>query len=245
MVVANWKMNPPTWREAKKLFEMTKKAAEGAPDVLVVVAPPSMYLLPLSALYKGKRLQFAAQHIYPGDVGAFTGEVSLAQVKDARARYCLVGHAERREMGETNEDTSQKVSAALTYGLTPILCIGERRRSASGEHFTFIKEQIRAGFSLIDGAKISKTIVAYEPVWAIGGEKPITPRDMHEMTIFIRKTIMELKGEGGMNVKILYGGSANEENTPLMLRGNGVDGLLVGHVSVDAVRFAALIKSTR
>lgn len=243
LVVANWKMNPPTWRGAKKLFEATKKAAESAPQVAMIVAPPSIYLAPLSAAYKGKRIQFAAQHVHPLEKGAFTGETSIAQVKDARARYCLIGHAERRAAGETNDDTREKVSAALAYGLTPILCVGERQRAASGDHFTFIKEQVRAGFSLVEGSKISKVIVAYEPVWAIGGERAMTPRDMHEMTIFIRKTIVEMKGDGGMNIKILYGGSANEENTPLMLGGSGVEGLLVGHVSVDAPRFATLIRS--
>jgi triosephosphate isomerase len=243
IVVANWKMYPTTMREAKRLFEATKKAADSCPSVSIVVAPPAIYLSLLTASYKGKRIQFASQHVNALEQGACTGEISVAQVADSKALFVLVGHAERRALGETNEETGKKVAAALSHGLTPILCVGERERTASGEHFTFVKEQLRAAFSQIDANKVAKVIVAYEPVWAIGGDRTMTPRDMHEMVIFIRKTIVDGKGEAGMNLKILYGGSVSEENAPQMLEYGGVAGLLVGHVSVDSIRFSKLIHS--
>lgn len=243
IVVANWKMNPTTFKEAKRLFDATKKIADAAKSASVIVAPPAIYLRELRASYKGSRVSFAAQSARAEMGGAHTGEISLAQAKDAGASYVIVGHSERRAEGESNDDTRKKIAAALSLGLTPILAVGETRRFPSGEHFAFIKEQIRAGFADVAPAKAGKVVVAYEPVWTIGGEEALAPRDMHEMAIFIRKSITELLGEKGMSVKILYGGAATESNAAMMLRDGDVAGLLVGHVSVDPARFATLLQS--
>ncbi len=243
IVIANWKMNPVTMREAKKLFDATRKAAESAKNVTLIVSPPAIFLRDLRARYKGKRIAFAIQTASAEGGGAHTGDISLLQAKDAGAHYVIVGHSEQRAKGESNEAVGKVVAAALVSGLTPVLCVGERERTQSGEHFNFIKEQLRAGFADIELGKVTKVLVGYEPVWAIGGEKTMSPRDMHEMTIFIRKTIVGLKGEVGMNIKVLYGGSANETNTVPMLKVSGVEGFIVGHVSIDAPRFEALINS--
>lgn len=254
IVVANWKMNPATMREAKKLFDATRKAAESARNVTLIVAPPVIFLRELRARYKGKRIAFAVQSASAEGGGAYTGDISLLQAKDAGAQYVLVGHSEQRAKGESNETAGKIVVAALVSGITPVLCVGERERSQSGEHFNVVKEQLRAAFADVEPGKVTKVLVAYEPVWAIGGEKTMNPRDMHEMTIFIRKTIVGMssggesasggKGyEAGMNVKILYGGATTESNALPMLEESGVQGLLVGHVSIDAYRFAALISS--
>jgi triosephosphate isomerase len=242
IVVANWKMNPATFREAEKLFAATKKAAEAAPSVSLILAPPSIYLRELATQYKGRRIQFAAQTIHPGAGGSFTGEISLAQVKDAKARYALVGHAERRALGETNEDTRLKVASALAQKMTPILCVGEQKRDGSGEHFTFVRDQLRAGFFDIAPTGVARVIVAYEPVWAIGADQPMPPREMHEMSIFIRKTIVEFRGQKGHNVSILYGGAIDEGNAAAMLQDGDVTGLLVGRASTDAEEFSRLLQ---
>ena len=243
VVVANWKMHPATLREARRLFEATKKIAEKAPRASIIVAPSSIHLAPLAAGYKGKRVEFAAQNAHEGEVGAFTGDISVAQAKDAKARYLLVGHAERREAGETNDETRLTVASALSYGLTPILCVGEHARSASGEHFTFVRDQLKAGFQSVEPSAVAKTLVAYEPVWAIGSEEAMSPRAMHEMAIFIRKTIVELHGAKGHAVKILYGGAISEHNASAMLLYGDVAGLLVGRASIDPKEFALLIES--
>lgn len=243
IVVANWKMNPVTIREAKELFDATRKAAESAKNVSLVVAPPAIFLRELRARYKGKRIAFALQSASAEGGGAYTGDISLLQGKDAGAQYVIVGHSEQRAKGETSEEAGKVVVAALVSGMTPILCVGERARSQNGEHFDVVKEQLRAGFADVESGKVTKVLVAYEPVWAIGGEKTMSPRDMHEITIFIRKTIMGVKGETGMNIKILYGGSANESNALPMLQESGAQGFIVGHVSIDASRFNALINS--
>jgi triosephosphate isomerase len=240
IVVANWKMNPPTIRDAKKLFEATRKGAEASKNISLIVAPPAVFLRELAS-YRGKKISFAAQNALAAPGGAFTGEMSMQHVKDARAGYVIVGHSEQRARGVTNEDTGKEVAAALSLGLTPILCIGEQKRTQGGEHFEFVRDQLRTVFVDVPPAKIKKVLIAYEPVWAIGGEKAMSPRDMHEMSIFIRKTIVDLLGEAGHGIKILYGGSANEENTKSMLEGGDVVGLLVGHVSIDAPRFLKLL----
>lgn len=241
IVVANWKMNPASFADARKLLDATRGAAESAKKVSVIVAPPSLYLRELRARYKGKRLTFAAQNAHFAKGGAFTGEVSMQEIRDARATHVIIGHAERRAMGETNEDVKEKIIAALDEKLIPILCIGETTRSSNGEHFEFVRKQLSSALRDLAPAKLSKVLMAYEPVWAIGATRPMSPRDMHEMAIFIRKQIVDMHGEIGMNMKILYGGSIDETNAGEMLMHGDVDGLLVGRASTDARKFAALL----
>ena len=245
LLIANWKMNPPTFKEAKKLLEATKKAADIAKNVTIVVAPPSIYVRELRATYRGKKLSFAVQSAHFEKAGSFTGEISMVQVKDAGATHVIIGHAERRAMGETNDDARKEVVAALALSLTPILCVGELARTADGAHFSYIKDQLKAGFADVLAPKIPRVIVAYEPVWAIGAETAMNPRDMHETAIFIRKTIVELYGEKGMAVKILYGGSIDDTNAPTMLKDGDVAGLLVGRASADPERLTALVRAIK
>ena len=245
IVVANWKMNPASWREAKALFEATKKAAGRAKDVSLVVAPPSLYLRELASGYRGGKLSFAAQNAHWDSASAHTGELSMAQIQDAGAKAVIIGHAERRALGETNEDTRKKVALALREKLTPILCVGELRREHTGEHFTFIKEQLRQGLADAPVSQLSRVLIAYEPVWAIGGFAAMEPVSMHEMSIFVRKSVVEARGEKGHGLKVLYGGAVDAENARDMLRGGDVAGLLVGRVSAEAQKFAALLQAVQ
>ena len=245
LLVANWKMNPPTFKEAKRLFEATKKASDTAKNVSIVIAPPSIYLRELRANYRGKRLAFGVQNAHFESKGSYTGEVSMAEAKDAGASYVLIGHAERRAMGETNDDTRKKVAAAIALSLLPILCVGEKERTHEGRHFDLIKEQLKAGFADVVAAKIPRVTIAYEPIWAIGAEAAMNPRDMHEMAIFIRKTVVGLYGEKGMGVKILYGGSIDETNAADMLVNGDVAGLLVGRASADPEKLTTLVRAIK
>jgi triosephosphate isomerase len=243
LIVANWKMNPTTFRDAKKLFAATKKAADAAPSVSIIVAPPALFLRELRGGYKGRRISFAAQHGRAEEGGAHTGDMSLAQYKDAGASYAIIGHAERRALGETPEETGKKAAAALLLKMTPILCVGETKREGGAEYFNIVRAQLRAGFADVEPSQVSRVIVAYEPVWSIGADKAMGPRDMHEMAIFIRKSVIDMKGQGGMNVKILYGGSIDAMSAPEMLRDGDVHGLLVGRASEDGIRFASLLEA--
>ncbi|PIR84232.1 triose-phosphate isomerase [Candidatus Kaiserbacteria bacterium CG10_big_fil_rev_8_21_14_0_10_51_14] len=242
IVVANWKMHPASWRKAKKLFEATKEAAEYAKNVTLIVAPPALYVRELRAAYKGRRIAFAVQNAHFESEGAFTGEISLAQAKDAGISYAIIGHAERRAMGESNDATRKKVAAALSLGITPILCVGESKRNPDGEYLGIVKEQLRTGLQDVPTSRLLDCLITYEPLWVISPAPSMNPRQMHEMSIFIRKTIVEMHGERGHQVKILYGGSIDESgNAPLMLKGGDVRGLLVGRASLDAEKFATLM----
>lgn len=242
LVVANWKMNPDSLKAAKKLLEATKKAAASAKGVSVIVCPPAVFLRDIAASRAGK-VAFGAQNIYFENRGSYTGEVSPVQVKDAKATYVIVGHAERRAMGESNDDARKKVDAALAIGLLPILCIGERERGQGAEHFEFVRDQLRSCISEEAGKRLSKIIIAYEPVWAIGAPKPMLPGQMHEMSIFIRKTLVERFGSAGHNIVILYGGAIDAGNAADMLRNGDVAGLLVGRASVDKQAFIELLRA--
>ena len=158
ILVCNWKMNPATYREAKLLFDATKKSAVKAKNIQLIVAPPTIFLYPLSEKYRGA-IAFAMQNGYAEASGAHTGETAYAQGKQARATYTLVGHAERRALGETNENTRTKVAGAIKAGLMPILCIGEEVRSVAGEHFSYIKEQLRIGLGGVQPLSLKKIMI--------------------------------------------------------------------------------------
>lgn len=240
LVVANWKMYPKTALDAKRLFDAARRCVDPHKNVSLVVAPPALFLQNLTKGYRGK-ISFAAQSARAEDEGAFTGSHSLIQLREARCAHALVGHAERRAAGETDAETAQQVARALALDMTPILCVGERARSADGSHFAVVRDQLRTALIGMKPGAVKKLIIAYEPVWAIGAPAPMAPRDMHEMSIFIRKSLVTLLGEGAMEVRILYGGAVDETNVAAMMHDGDVHGLLVGRASVDAIRFAKLI----
>lgn len=243
LVVANWKMNPATSREAKALFEGTKKIVDSVKGISVVVAPPALYLRELKKMYKGKRITFAAQHAHFEDRGAHTGDISMAMMRDAGATYVLIGHGERRQLGESNEDIRQKINTALNLKLTPILCVGERERIKEADHFHVVREQLRVALRDVVAPKLKQVIIMYEPLWAVGSGNPVSPRDMHEMSIFIKKMLVEQFGDTGLSMRILYGGSVNNTNAKAMIDEAGVQGFVVGGASIDYYKFKALLES--
>lgn len=243
LVVANWKMNPSSFREAKVLFDATRKTAENVRRSSVIVAPPAIFVRELRARYRGSRVAFAVQHAHFESAEAHTGEISIAQVKDARAKYLLVGHAERRAAGETDDDARKKVAAALSLKLFPILCVGERTRGDDGEHFELVREQLRRALQDVPAAKLANVIITYEPLWTVGKDTTMEPRAMHEMSIFIRKCVVETHGEAAHRLTTLYGGSVDEKNVVAMLEGGDVRGFLVGRASVNAQEFAKLLEA--
>ena len=236
-------MNPASFKEAKKLFDATKKAAEKTKNSFVIVAAPAIFLRALSLGYHGKKISFAVQNAHFDSAGARTGELSLAQAKDAKASYVLIGHAERRGMGETDDDVRKKTAAALALKMTPIVCVGEKERGHDGEHYDIVRAQLRAALADVALGKIGSVIITYEPLWTIGKETAMSPHEMHQMAIFIRKTVVDLYGEAGHSIKILYGGSVDGKNAAAMLSQGDVRGFLVGRASINAVEFAALLQA--
>jgi triosephosphate isomerase len=174
--------------------------------------------------------------------GAFTGENSAAIAADAGAAFVLVGHSERRHLfGETDAQTAQKCARAMAHGLIPVLCVGETiEQREHGETERVVLRQLRAGLSMLDHAAVRGSLIAYEPVWAIGTGRTATPDDAAAVHRVIRAALVELAGPGARDVPILYGGSANMGNAAALLAADEVDGLLVGGASLDPAGWAAI-----
>jgi len=237
LIIANWKMNPASLKEAKALFDAVKKGVKNAPAD-VVICPPVIYLGGLHGLPIGM------QNIFYKEKGAFTGEVSAAMARDAGAEYVIVGHSERRNyFAETNEDTNKKIKAALDIGLFPIFCVGEmaEERELKAE---VLEKQLLEGLKGISTADAKKVIIAYEPVWAIGTGNNCSVDETLSSLLFIRKTISNMYSrQVADSLRILYGGSVKAENGASYIKEGGANGLLVGGASLDAEEFVAIVKS--
>jgi triosephosphate isomerase len=243
IIIGNWKMNPLTLKEAEKLFNDVAKNVSTVKKTEVVICPPFLYLEKLKKI--SKKINLGAQNAFWGDVGAYTGEVSAEMLYNIGARYVILGHSERRALGESNTDVNKKVRASLSAGLRPILCVGESARDENHGYFNLVKMQLEECLAGISKNSISKITIAYEPIWAISStpnRQDATSDDSREMAIFIRKILSDKFGEEVSNMRIIYGGSANEKDAEEFLKNGGVDGLLAGRASLDAKKFAEIVK---
>lgn len=245
LVVANWKMHPKSLVRAQKLFKGVAKKVASVRGADVVICPPNIYLGLLKKSYTGTRVKFGAQDISPqkGE-GSYTGEVSGAQLHDSGVRYVIVGHSERRRMGETDEIVSYKVGAALKARLIPIVCVGEHERDAHGTYLKWLENQIVASLQGIPKKHIQDVIIAYEPIWAIGksADEAMTPDTLFEMGLFIKKVITKHFGpKAGDTFKLLYGGSVEPRNDDALMNTDVIDGFLVGHASLDPESFYEVV----
>lgn len=246
LIIANWKMNPSNVKDAKQLFVGIKQTASKLSNVQTVIAPPYLYLAELSKLYKGHRISLGGQDMFWEKKGSFTGEISGAMLKDLGATYVIVGHSERRALGESDDDINKKVLAAIQADLTTVLCIGESDRDhKGGTHLTFITNQLESALKGVSKNKLSKIVIAYEPIWAIGKseEDAMKGDELHETVLFIRKIVAGLFGKSAaLKIPVLYGGSAEEGNTKVLLTEGMVDGLLVGHASLSVREFSEMLR---
>lgn len=239
-------MSPETLDEAKKVFNGTRIGAKGLKNTDVVICPPSPFLQPLSKLDYPKNLFFGAQNIASEVKGAFTGEVSVGMVKDTGASFSIIGHSERRALGETGEIVRKKLETAFNNDIIPILCIGEKDRDREGTHLALIKNQIKECLSGLQKKYLVGITVAYEPIWAIGKSyrEAMTATDIHETTLFIKKIIGEFFGRDiAVGARVLYGGSVETENAYEIMRIGNIDGFLVGHASLIPGDFSAILKA--
>lgn len=238
LIVANWKMNPSTAKEAIKLFQDVKELARSYKKIETAMCVPPAYM----SLFKGETL-LGAQDIFYQDAGAFTGEISPTQLGDLGVMYVIVGHSERRTLGETDQDVAKKVVACIKHRLTPIICVGESSR-VSDDYSNIVGNQVKQAVSSIPVEAVPQVVFAYEPIWAIGAdaERPATAEEAKEMKLFIRKTLTDIAGEYANNVRIMYGGSTNPDNTKDFLVDGEADGLLVGGASLYAKKFSEMIK---
>jgi len=246
LIVGNWKMNPTSLAEAKKIYSGVKTKVGSLRNVNVVICSPAVYLGVFSATTKGKTgLLLGAQDTHWQESGASTGNISPLMLKDLRTSYVLVGHSERRVAGETDEVVNFKIKAIQEYKMTPILCVGEKERDESGHYLAVIKRQIEDGLEGLSKKASEKLVIAYEPVWAIGKDaKGVeTPEGFNHNMIFIRKTLSNIFGQKeATKIPILYGGSVSAKNADSFLRDGRADGLLVGRDSLTASSFVEIVK---
>ena len=240
MIAGNWKMN--TLREeALSLARALRERADGIAGVEKVVCPPFVFLHDVKQALAGSTIAVGAQNAYWEEKGAFTGEVSIAQVAEA-AKYVIIGHSERRQyFGETDETVNRRVKAALAHGAIPIMCVGEtldqRQRHETAD---VLVRQTRGG---LDGVNVgSDFVIAYEPVWAIGTGLAADGATAEEAIALIRKTVREIARGVADQVRILYGGSVTPDNIDEYMAQPDVDGGLVGGASLKADSFTALIQ---
>jgi triosephosphate isomerase (TIM) len=243
LIIGNWKMNPQTDTLAKRLGSEIKKAIGRHDGITVVIAPPHPFLSILSSVRGGgKSFMLGAQDVHPERLGAHTGEVSLPMLQCFDVQYVIVGHSERRKAGESEEEIQKKIQAIIKAGLDAVLCVGEVHRDHAAQYLTDIEEQIRTACAGLTKAKLSRLTIAYEPVWAIGTGETATPADVHEMRLFIEKTLSDLYGRNfAQKVRILYGGSVNDKNAAELMRDGMVDGFLVGGASLNAKEFSGIV----
>lgn len=245
-IVGNWKMNPAAAEEARELAEALRSGL-GKADVRVVVCPPYPFI-PAVAAARAAAFELGGQDCSVHSEGAHTGEVSSAMLADLGCSYVIVGHSERRALGETDEIVNRKVKAALKAGLRPIIAIGEKSRDSfdtsgrfSAELDPIIKEQLAAALVGVSAQKARSVIIAYEPVWAIGTGHAASADDVFSVRIFLQKALRELyDASTEATIPILYGGST-DANSDALLAESGVDGFLVGGASLKAEEFIAMV----
>jgi triosephosphate isomerase len=242
-LVANWKMNMlSTGAEAFCEALLADESLAGTSDCHLGIAPPSTLLREMSGALRGRRVSIFGQNAHAEAHGAFTGEISMAMLKDAGCSGVILGHSERRRLfGETDEALAAKLQAAWDAELLPLLCIGESLEEREAEQtFTALQRQL----SILDGTS-GALWIAYEPLWAIGTGRRAEAGQIQEAHAYIRGELMTRMDEAAWRVPILYGGSVTPENFPELLQVPEVAGGLVGGASLDAAKFMAMAKAAQ
>ena len=244
LIVANWKMNPISLAEAKKLFNSVKKGIKGIKNVEVIICPPFIYLSNIQHLKSN--IQFGSQNCFWEKKGPFTGEISPFMLRSLGCEYVIIGHSERRRhFGETNEMINKKLKLALATKLKPIFCIGEtQEEKTAGQTQTILQAQIGEGLKKISKKEIKNIVIAYEPIWAIGTGNPCDIEEAQKMGLVIRKIIRRLYSNSiSNNIQVLYGGSVDSKNASFYIKEARLQGLLVGGASLQAQEFIKIVKS--
>ncbi len=246
LVAGNWKMHKLPAEGAALAREMVslRAADPAATSCAVALCPPFPALAAVGEALKGSGVHLGAQNMHAETHGAFTGEVAGPMLAALGCRFVVLGHSERRHgMGETDEQVAKKLRAALRDGLTPIVCVGELLAEREAERTAeVLVRQVSAAFAGLDPATARATVVAYEPVWAIGTGRVATPEQARDAHRVIRATLDRVVGPGvGGEVAILYGGSVNAGNAATLFAEDDLDGALVGGASLEAAGFWKIV----
>lgn len=245
VIAGNWKMN----KVSSEVDQFITEAVNKVPNddkVEAIVCAPFPYLGTLVAKAKGSNVKIGAQNMHYEEDGAFTGEVSPVMLKDIGVTHVVLGHSERREIfGETDELVNKKTHAAFKHGLTPIVCVGETlEQREANETMDLIESQVKKGLEGLSGDQVAETIIAYEPVWAIGTGKTASSSDANEVCSHVRNVVKETYSEAvAEKVVIQYGGSVKPDNIEELLGQSDIDGALVGGASLEVESFVQLVEA--
>lgn len=245
LVIANWKMNPQTAPEARRIFSSIEQRMHNINHTEVVICAPSIFIAPLS--YSAHRTNLGAQNVSWAAEGSLTGEVSVNQLELFNVRYIILGHSERRiNLGETDEMVKQKISIILKHKMVPVVCLGGEKGANKSDMKKIITKQFKTAISSLDKKELLKCVFVYEPVWAIStvkNSKPATGQHAQEMILFIQNMLAKKVGKDhAKHVRILYGGTVNKNNVNQYAKYPEIDGALVGAASLDPDNFWEVIK---
>ena len=241
-IAGNWKMYKTT-AEAKKFAEELKKIYKPG-DVRVAIFAPFTQLAALAEEFKGSGIGLGAQNVHYEKEGAYTGEISIPMLAETGVEYCIIGHSERRQyFNETDETVNLKAKALLEAGITPIICVGENLyQREHNEQDKLVAEQVANALEGIPAEDAAKTVIAYEPIWAIGTGRTATPLQANQMCKVIRNELTKIYDEETADrIIIQYGGSVKPENATEILNMEEIDGALVGGASLEPLKFNEII----
>lgn len=248
IVAANWKMNMMQAESARFVESLLLEIGDVA-DVEVVIVPPFTAIAKvMEALGSAQNIKVGAQNMHWERSGAFTGEISAALLRDLFVHYVVLGHSERRRLfGETDEIVNRKVRAAHEASLRPIVCVGETLKQRDrGNVDKILSIQLRGSLAGLGPKELQETVIAYEPVWAIGTGRNATPEQAQEAHAFIRRTLRDMADDTtAERVRIQYGGSVKPENARELMSQPDIDGALVGGASLDPRSFAQIVNAAR
>ncbi len=241
LVVGNWKMNG-SLEANRSLIEGIKQNIVSVKNAEMAVCPPFIYLQQIKDLLDNTNISWGSQDVSQQDLGAFTGEISISMLVDFGCKYVIVGHSERRSIyGESDKLVAEKFAKVQSAGLIPILCVGELlEEREAGNTEAVVKRQLDAILNLQGVASLEKSVIAYEPVWAIGTGKTASPQQAQDVHAFIRKQIATLDSNIANKVQILYGGSVKGSNAKELFAMSDIDGGLIGGASLKADDFLAI-----
>ncbi|MDD5201101.1 MAG: triose-phosphate isomerase [Terrimicrobiaceae bacterium] len=246
IIAANWKMNQ-TVADTESFLEDFRLEVEDVAGVDIVIAPPFTALAKLSELLGGsQKIRTAAQNMYYETSGAFTGEISAAMLRELYVKYVILGHSERRQIfGESDALINKKVITALESELRPILCVGETiEEREAGREREVLETQLRGSLAGVTAEQLVETVIAYEPVWAIGTGRTASTAQAQDCHAHVRAVLAELTDEATADkVRIQYGGSVKPGNAADLLSQPDIDGALVGGASLDPRSFAEIVRA--
>ncbi|MFW6082278.1 MAG: triose-phosphate isomerase [Desulfosalsimonas sp.] len=247
LIAGNWKMYK-TCPEAEDTARQIIQKLTAAVDADIMIAPPATALKPVFSIIRGTPVELGAQNMFWEDEGAYTGEVSGPMLVSAGCTYVIIGHSERRQyFGETDESVKSKIKAAKAAGLVPVICVGETESERDAEKtFSVLDKQMENGLKGLSADSFKGSVIAYEPVWAIGTGRTATPEQAQEVHAHLREFLNKrFGGDIAAQTRIIYGGSVKPENISELMALEDIDGALVGGASLKPDTFSKIINYKR